>query len=73
MGVGRAELWGVSKQLKIPPRGGFGTGCKICYIFLEGGGGVRATWRSSGYILGYASSSNHFKCLVYVSGHFLNM
>ena len=24
MGVGRAELWGVSKQPKIPPGGGFG-------------------------------------------------
>ena len=40
-GVGRAELWGVggSKQLKIPPGGGFGKGCKISYIFFGGGGG----------------------------------
>ena len=38
-GVGRAELWGVSKQLKIPPGGGFQRGCKMSYIFLGGGGG----------------------------------
>ena len=44
-GVGRAELWGGgkqlknSKQLKIPPGGGFGKGCKISYIFFGGGGG----------------------------------
>ena len=45
-GVGRAELGGGgSKQLKLPPGGGFGKGCKISYIFFRGGGGggVRAT------------------------------
>ena len=31
-------MGGGSKQLKIPPRGGFGRGCKISYIFLRGGG-----------------------------------
>ena len=44
-GVGRAELLGGgggSKQLKIPPGVGLGRGCKISYIFLEGGG-VRET------------------------------
>ena len=31
---------GGSKQLKIPPGGGFGRGCNISYIFfLEVGGG----------------------------------
>ena len=30
---------GGSKQLKIPPGGGFRRGCKISYLFLEGGGG----------------------------------
>ena len=39
-GVDRAELWGGgSKQLKIPPGGGFGRGCNISYIFFGGGGG----------------------------------
>ena len=30
---------GGSKQLKIPPGGGFRRGCNISYIFLGGGGG----------------------------------
>ena len=42
--VGRAELclWGGggSKQLKIPPGGRLGRGCKISYIFFGRGGGV---------------------------------
>ena len=44
--IGRAQLWGGgggSKQLKIPPWGGCGRGCKISYIFV--GGWVRATWK----------------------------
>ena len=36
---------GGSKQLKIPPGGGFGRGCKISDIFFGGGGGNRATWK----------------------------
>ena len=38
MGVGRPELGGGSKQLKIPPGGGFGSGCKMSYIFFWRGG-----------------------------------
>ena len=29
----------MSMQLKIPPGGGFGRGCKNSYIFIGGGGG----------------------------------
>ena len=55
--VGRAELclWGGgggSKQLKIPPGGRLGRGCKISYIFFGRGGGVSGQpGNSSGYIL----------------------
>ena len=43
--VSVGPTWG-SKQLKIPPGGGFGKGCKISYIFFGGGGGgVRANWK----------------------------
>ena len=38
MGVGRAELWGASKQ-QIPPGVGLGGGVKFVYVFLEGGAG----------------------------------
>ena len=31
------------KQPKMPPGDAFGRGCKISYIYLEGGGG--ATWK----------------------------
>ena len=37
---------GGSKQLKIPPGGGFGRGCKISFFW---GGRGRATWKPSGY------------------------
>ena len=55
IGVGRAELWGVS-QLKISPGGGFERGCKFCYIFFEvdgggGGGGSGQPGNPAGYIL----------------------
>ena len=45
-GVGRAVMGGGggSKQLKIPPGGGFGKGCKISYIFFGGGGGGGGVW-----------------------------
>ena len=36
---------GAPKQPKIPPGGGFGRGCKISYLFFEGGGAVRPNWK----------------------------
>ena len=42
---------GGSKQLKIPPGGGFGRGCKISYIFFWRGGGGQPG-NPAGYTLG---------------------
>ena len=55
-GVGRAELWGVSKQLKIPPGVGLRGGVKFLIYFVEGGGGGGQPGNPSGYTLGYSAS-----------------
>ena len=58
MRVGRAEFrGGGSKQLKIPPGGGFGRGCKIIYIFYFrwGGGDSGQHGNPSGYTLAVGS------------------
>ena len=84
-GVGRAELWGVSNQLKIPPGGGFGRGWKISMYFLEGVGFLGQPGNPSAWLHNCAANNwrncSHIRPLIWSSriwlsavtywGHFL--
>ena len=57
------EEGGGGEQLKIPPGGGFGRGCKISYIyiifFFFGGGGPGQPGNPSGYTLFFGGGGHN--------------